>query len=229
MTFVPPDSTAEIDEFVQKNHEVFTGKVPKLGFLNGSPSQVMDSLGVPAGSEYVDLSSLRERYLATMVDGGEPDGLSRACCEASMARIHNRHMAEAATLKTSAGQCTPGKRCHVTPDGRLHLCEHGDEQRPIGHVDTGFDPARMRDLMERFRDFVQPRCQGCWAVRLCSKCTPQLAAGATLSEELFSAQCVSTQAVLERDLADYCRARSRNERCFDSLANRQDRSNTPLQ
>jgi uncharacterized protein len=229
ITFAPPDKTGEIDAFVQNNRETFANKVPKIGLLNGAPSGVMQRLGIAVGTEHVDFSSLRTRYIGTMIGGGEPDGLSRACGEASMARIHNRPMATVATLQTAAGQCMPGKRCHVTPNGQLHMCEHGDEQRPIGHIDTGFDQTRVRALIEDFRAFVQPRCQGCWAVRLCTKCIPQLAMGTCLSAERFAAQCVSIQTGLERDLADYCGARSRNERCFDSLASGPDESNTPLQ
>lgn len=119
-------------------------------------------------------------------------------------------------------------RCHVTPDGRLHLCEHGDEQRPIGHIDSGFDLAAMQALLEQFRDFIQPRCQQCWAVRLCSKCIPQLAAGASLSPAAFQALCKARRDSLERDLADYCWARSRNDRCFDLLTKQPEATNTLL-
>jgi uncharacterized protein len=217
ITLAPPDALTEIEEFVQRNPDIFAGKIPKVGMLNGAPSHVMQSLGVPAGEERIDCSSLRERYLTTMIEGGKPDGFSRACVEPSMASIHSRNMAKTATVRISCGQCTPGVRCHVTPDGRLHMCEHGDEQRPIGNVDSGFDQAAVEAMLKEFRDFVKPRCKECWAVRLCSKCIPQLAAGTTLSDDIFSSLCASRKANLERDLVDYCRARSRNDGCFDSL------------
>lgn len=229
MTLAPPNAMAEVHAFIQGHAEYFSGKALKLGTLNGSPSRVLQELGLSEGNDRIDLSSLRRRYIDTLVNGNLPDDLSRACNEAAMAKIHNRNMTKITELRTSAGQCTPGKRCHITLDGRMHMCEHGDEQRPIGHVDGGFDPVRIREQIERFRDFVQPRCQQCWAVRLCSKCIPQLAMGTTLSPDVFSAQCASIQAALEHDLADYCRARSRNERCFDSLSYGRDEPIAPFQ
>jgi len=217
ITLAPPQSAAEIEGFMEQNHEVFMGKVPRIGILDTAPSDLAHSLGV-GGMPTIDLSGPRQAYLRDRVEGKPPSGFGRACAEAAMARIHNRNMRTVDRLETKAGQCLPGKRCHVTPDGLMHMCEHGDERMPIGKVGTGFDLGGIAALLRRFRDFAQPRCGSCWAVRLCGKCLRQLAAGPDLSDERFAALCALRRKSLERDLADYCWARSRNDRCFESLA-----------
>ena len=228
LTLVPPDPTAAVDAFLNGPDALFAGKVPSLGFLNGAPSTVGRSLGLDEGEMGIDLSAVRRRYLERLVAGEEPDGFSRACTEGSMSRIHGRPMTEQTILRTQAGQCLPGKRCHVSTDGRLHMCEHGDEQRPIGRVGCGFDLARIAALVREYRQFVQSRCQGCWAVRFCHKCIPQFAAANRLDEGLFAGQCAAIQGGLARDLVEYCWARSRNERCFDRLDSRTSDAGVPL-
>lgn len=227
MTLAPPAALADIDAFIAGHPAVFAGKIPRLGTLSAAPSRLNEDLGIGGDESGIDLAPLRQRYLQAMIAGDAADGLSRAASEAAFASIHRRSMRAVSALVSSGGQCVPGKRCHVSVDGQLHMCEHGDEHLPIGDVHHGFDLARVRALLERYRDFVEPRCRDCWAVRLCSRCLRQLAAGPTLSEELFSARCAASRTALARDLADYCRARSRNERCFETLAERHDESIAP--
>lgn len=224
ITLAPPDMLPELSAFMERNPDIFAGKVPKIGLLNDAPSHVLDRMGVVPFQDKLDLAPLRARYLDDRVHGRTPDGLSRACAEAAMARIQRRGMATSTTVTNSGGQCVPGTRCHVSVDGKLHMCEHGDEHFPIGHVDAGLDEAAIRSLLQRFHRLVQHHCQDCWAVRLCSKCIPQLAEGALLSKDRLKSVCAARRASIEKDLTDYCRARSRNDTCFASLGERTERA-----
>ena len=226
MTLAPPNQVEEIAAFVHSNPEIFAGKVPRIGMMNRPFPNVAERAGISFQKEGIDLSRVRQHYLETLIKGGTPNGFSRACSEGALRRIHVRNMVKLDVLKTNAGQCAPGSRCHVTPDGRLHMCEHGNEHWPIGHVDSGFDFTGIRDMLATFREFIQSRCQGCWAIRLCSRCIPKLAAGATLSPRVFAAFCDASQNSLKQDLVDYCHARNRNERCFDSFADRHGEADT---
>jgi uncharacterized protein len=218
MTLAPPYQVDEIAIFFHSNPEIFAGKVPRIGTMNRLHPNEADSAGFSFSEEGVDLSRVRLNYLETLIKGGMPNGFSRACSEAAMRRINGRNMVNLDVLKTNAGQCTPGSRCHVTPDGRLHMCEHGNEHWPIGHVDSGFDYAGIWDMLVKFREFIESHCQDCWAIRLCSRCIPKLAEGVTLSPREFARFCGASQKRLKQDLVDYCHARNRNERCFDSFA-----------
>jgi len=170
-----------------------------------------------AGENRVDLTGLRERYIARLARGENPDGLCRATSEAAMARIARRSMTSPEILKISAGQCIPGARCHVTPDGMLHACKRVDSCLPIGHVATGYDERKIEALLKRFAKLVQAQCRDCWALRLCRKCLADIAEGPHLSRDRLSAICAGRLREVERDLVDYCRARSQNDHCFDSL------------
>ncbi len=218
ITLAPPVEIETIMGFVAAHPRIFEGKIPKLAGLNSAPSQVTRPLGIRPDQIHIELGPARESYLAQMVQEQAPDPVARACTEAAMANVHTRNGLATSRIATSGGQCLPGTRCHVTPDGRLHMCEHGDEHWPIGSVDAGLEPAVIRDQLRQFRALVEPRCRRCWAVRLCRKCIPRLAEGATLSQDRLAAFCIAKRAALERDLIDYCRARSINDHCFDSLA-----------
>lgn len=216
MTLAPPNSPEAVRAFIQQHPHTFSNKPPKLGILNSSPSRLTEHLGI--ASCQVDTRDVRRDYLQQMVNSGSADGFARACTEAAFQRLHTRAMGIFPALATSAGQCVPGMRCHVTPDGKLHMCEHGDEHWPVGDVDTGLDYPRIRTILQTFHQHLQARCEHCWGVRLCRKCIPQLAEGPTLPPVRLATLCQSRQQALEQDLIDYCSAREQNPHCFDTLA-----------
>lgn len=215
MTLVPPNPPEEVQAFIRQHPETFGNKVPKLGSLNSAPSRLTELLGI--ASCQVDTKAIRKAYLTQMVSTGSADEFSRACAESTFQKLHNREMDAIPALATSAGQCIPGMRCHVTTDGRLHMCEHGDEHWPIGNIDSGLDYLRIKAILKEFHEHLQTRCQNCWAVRLCRKCIPQLAEGSRLFQSRLVKLCRSRQRSLEQDLIDYCEAREQNPHCFDTL------------
>jgi uncharacterized protein len=218
MTLAPPSRVAEIIEFCRQNLDVFAGKVPGIATLNDAPPALYEALEIGSGQERVDLAELREHYLAHLARGETPDGLSRAASEAAMRMLARRSMISPSILTISAGQCVPGIRCHVTPDGALHMCERANTSLPIGHVDAGFDERKIEGLLNRFSGLICAQCRDCWAIRLCRRCIADFAEGARLSPDRLAAICIGRRQALERDLIDYCRARSRDNHCFDGLA-----------
>jgi uncharacterized protein len=218
MTVAPPDRIPEIIEFCQQNLDVFAGKVPGIQTLNDAPPALYEVLEIGSGQGRVDLAELRERYLAQLALGETPDGLSRAASEAAMRMLARRSMISPPILKISAGQCVPGIRCHVTPDGVLQMCERANTSLPIGHVDSGFDERKIEGLLNSFSGLIRAQCLDCWAIRLCRRCIADFAEGAILSQDRLAAICIGRRQALQRDLIDYCRARSRDNHCFDGLA-----------
>ncbi|WP_294534154.1 radical SAM protein [uncultured Rhodoblastus sp.] len=217
ITLAPPCDIQAIEQFLIENREIFGEKVPKIGVLNSGSSHVMEALGVPSDEERIDMQPLRDDYFEAITEGKLPTGLARACIEGAVARVHNRSMGPATRITTSAGQCAPGARCMVAPDGRYHMCEHGNQRRPIGSVESGWDTDRIRSMLREFGDFVQTRCRDCWAVRLCTKCFANLSEGDALSGSRFAAVCAARRRSLKEDLIYYCRARLKSNGCFDIL------------
>ncbi len=218
ITLVPPCDLDEISAFLAETRDVFGGKIPKVGLLNGGPSDIYDQLEVPEASRRIDFTDLQSEYVSDLVAGKPPSAFARACCEPPLLRIHRRNMTAVPRLTTSCGQCVPGTRCHVSVDGDLFMCEHGDESFPIGHVDTGLDPVRISNILSEYGTLIKGHCEGCWAVRLCHKCIPDLSDGNRLSSERLAELCGSRRRAIEADLIGYCRARSGNDTCFDTLS-----------
>ncbi len=222
MTLAPPDPVPEIMEFVEENREIFANKIPVLAGLEDASPALYESLGVAEGESAPDLDPLRERYLGQLASGGPPDGIIRAANDSAMAKLARRSMTAAPDAKISAGQCVPGRRCHVTPDGKLHPCERANHQVSIGDVATGFDYPGIESLLRRFGAIAESHCGDCWAVRLCSRCIIDVAGGSSLSSERLSGTCAHRKRDLEKDLMLYCRARSKNSACFRYLTETRD-------
>ena len=227
MTLAPPGRIPEIIEFCRQHSDVFAGKLPGLVTLNEAPPALYEALGVACGRERVDLTSLREQYHAALARGEVPDGLGRAASEVAMRMLVRRSMTSPPVLRISAGQCVPGARCHVTPDGALHMCERANVNLPIGHVDSGFDERGIEGLLRSFSQLIRTHCRDCWAIRLCRRCMADFAEGALLAPDRLAAMCPGRKLALERDLIDYCRARSRDDHCFDDLAAGRDDEDDP--
>jgi uncharacterized protein len=217
MTWPPPYPAAEVADFIRQNSHIFAEKIPVILKLDHEPPAVYEALGIPNAALGDELDSLRERYLAQLTAGCQPESLGRALNTAAMAKLARRSMSASSALTIGAGQCIPGRRCHVTPDGLLHACERASNHFAIGHVDTGFDDPKIEAILKRYAEIVQGHCQGCWAARLCAKCMVDLADGADLSAERLSKLCAQRKKELEQNLILYCRARSLNDRCFKDL------------
>lgn len=201
----PPDRLAEVTGFVAEHTEVFGGKVPVVLALDDPPRALLADMGIGPGEERIHLGALRERYVAAAAAGCRPDGLARGACEAALAAIARRSVSALPALRISGGQCFPGARCHVAPDGTMHICERAGADFPIGHVRTGYGEGQITSLLARYAKMVRERCRDCWAVRLCRKCVVDLAAGRRLSQDRMAAVCVHRRTELARDLADHCR------------------------
>jgi uncharacterized protein len=214
----PPDRVSAVAGFMEQNPGIFENKTPVALTLEDAPATLYEALGVAAGEARLGLASLRECYISRLARSENPDGLCRALNEAAMARLARRRMTAPETLSISGGQCIPGARCHVTPDGMLHACERLDPCLPIGHVNTGYDEEKIAALLKRFAELVRARCRECWALRLCRKCLADVAEGPHLPVGRLSVICAARRREIEQDLIDYCRARSGNDHCFDYLA-----------
>lgn len=71
------------------------------------------------------------------------------------------------------GSCIPLRKLSVSPDGNIYICERVGSDRPIGHVDSGFDKNKT---LAYFNDFlkVSEYCPECWARNRCSICPAEV-------------------------------------------------------
>jgi|GEM_PF-240323 len=67
--------------------------------------------------------------------------------------------------------CIPGSRklC-IRTDGTIDICERVNETLPIGHVDTGIDMEKVRDIIKKFNSATDNKCSTCNNINLCGMC-----------------------------------------------------------
>lgn len=225
ITVVPPDPLDEIEQFIEEYPDIFEGKIPTISMLSGDPSNVLQILGLDERAARIDTEAHWNRFIEDCVQGRVPSAFRRALCERAITELHCRPMDPIERYATSAGQCTPGSRCHVDPGGRLHMCEHIDHHFPIGDLDSGFSRPLITEYVRSFQASTESRCTDCWAARLCSKCIPQIAEGAELSERRFASLCDARRREIEARLVRFCEAKEINPACFDWIARPSDRNN----
>ncbi|MCU0573762.1 MAG: radical SAM protein [Syntrophobacteraceae bacterium] len=217
MTVVPKDPLAATRSFIQGNPTIFEGKIPKVSPLSEEDPGIYHHLGVADHQRAIDYTPAAQSFLEASLSGRMPDGFSRGCLEAAMRRIHYREMHAVDRFETHGGQCVPGIRCHVDPEGVLHMCEHMAHHFPIGTLAEGFDSLRIEEYLTDYGRLVERTCGRCWAMRLCRKCFANLARGTALSEERMHEFCARKLDKIERSLIQYCSAREQNDHCFDWL------------
>ncbi len=128
----------------------------------------------------------------------------------SLEDIHDK-VKMSVSLKTKkdhhAGPCVPGmQRLFVDVDGNLYPCERVSESSKavrIGHIDTGFDFDRARELLNIGR-LTEKECKRCWAFRFCSSCAVQADDLEKLSAEKKLQNCVMIRGHVDNMMRDYC-------------------------
>jgi uncharacterized protein len=113
---------------------------------------------------YIDQTLLRDTQRSE---------LTKWIFDRELAVIHQRDTSSLANCRRvyAGGSCVPGAlRVFVSCKGKLYPCERVDERYEIGSVETGIDYVRVTNIITKWQQFLLSVCQGCWAIRFCSKC-----------------------------------------------------------
>jgi uncharacterized protein len=115
---------------------------------------------------------LRARYKRALIEGTPIGGYDRLLGGGDIFQLTIRPRLN--DVRTPylpfSGTCFPGRKIAVGVSGALHLCERVNTTAPIGHLDRGIDPERVRSMVEEYQRTVLARCASCPATRLCSIC-----------------------------------------------------------
>jgi uncharacterized protein len=105
-----------------------------------------------------------------------------------------------------SGPCIPGvKRLFVNADGYIFPCERISEKSEamrIGHLDTGFDISRIRNMLN-IGKLTEESCKECWAITHCDQCAATADAFGELSGKVKASQCKQTRYRADSELKDY--------------------------
>lgn len=106
-----------------------------------------------------------------------------------------------------SGPCIPGvMRLFITVDGTLYPCERVSETSEImkiGHIDTGFDSAKVQQLLN-IGQVSAESCKDCWAINFCSICAASLDNNTHLCAEKKKARCEIVKLDIHDSLIEYC-------------------------
>lgn len=96
----------------------------------------------------------------------------------NMRKYHNSLGHKIKTYDVSPGGfCIPGiRKCFVTTDGKITLCEKVDDRQPefiLGDVFNGINTAKAKALCDSSTQKIQ-KCKDCWAAKFCGFCFKQI-------------------------------------------------------
>jgi uncharacterized protein len=103
------------------------------------------------------------------------------------------------------GPCIPGaQRLFMNVDGYLFPCERvseSSEKMRIGHVDTGFDIQKAREILN-IGQITENKCKHCWAIRFCYLCAVYADDVKEFSKELKMSYCEGVKQNTEQNFID---------------------------
>jgi uncharacterized protein len=109
------------------------------------------------------------------------------------------------------GICIPGfQKTFVGPDAQLYVCEKTGYGIRIGHLDSGYDAAGIKKVVNQYVALCQDRCLNCWAIRFCNMCFVSVMRGAEVDSRHKAIHCQSFRASAAAALKRYCRAMERD-------------------
>ena len=219
MVLAPPQRIKEIQDFILANPDVFRKNSITISSLNPQPSNVMEHMGI-SNQDCLDTEGqanwIRQKYIQELTESACPDEFTSAYYNRQFVFIHQRSMTTMAKTVASHGQCIPGgRKCFISSDGKMYMCERVNYSRQIGSVETGIDRSAVEQLLREYNDFFKNKCSDCWAVRLCQKCYNNVSRGEAFSPEELEIFCSSRRNSLQRALTTYCEIREINNNAFD--------------
>ncbi len=102
-----------------------------------------------------------ENFQNNQLDKDDSNALFR------MRTFHKRGAKE----KVAFRSCFPGDTKHfIKADGTKYICEKVEHTFCIGSKDEFVNPAKCREVVEKWIKFREDTCRNCWAVHLCDAC-----------------------------------------------------------
>jgi uncharacterized protein len=171
------------------------------------------------------LEALEEAFLHKVVKGDRNDGefaFLRALFEAPYLFIHRRLVNPngwGETFHTMA-TCFPGHfRLFVGADGKLFVCEKGNNALEIGDIERGLDGEKINEIYRAYHDLHQKECRRCWALRLCAPCyASDTKQTGTFRTCLDPQECQAQRRFWTDKLRKYASVQEQNASAFEYLS-----------
>ena len=58
----------------------------------------------------------------------------------------------------------------VSANGNFHCCAKSDYSIPFGHIKTGINITRLKNIYSSYHAEIERHCKSCWAIRFCKIC-----------------------------------------------------------
>lgn len=109
--------------------------------------------------------------------------------------------------------CIPGNKILVNVDGSLSICEKC-ESLQIGHVSTGINFKKTKQLIFDWNELLGNNCLNCWAVGFCKTCYISAWNGKELNTNLLNSYCTSFKRGILKWLEVYLPIKYHNKQYF---------------
>ncbi len=184
----------------------------------------------PAGTNYYQqfTSADRTRFLAqrdalwhdyaqSKIHDAALSPFTRCLFDLVMAKIFFRPRSNDARFPPFpiGGNCIPGMKLAVHPDGALHICERVNGTAPIGHLDTGLELDKIEAIIREYNQQITVNCFDCTMSKLCSLCFSL--SNTEKSFQIPSGYCENVRMSNLESLQAYCSILEENPHAFDDL------------
>lgn len=174
------------------------------------PPEGFVALPVPEGTTWGDI---REEWFEITKSGQTDSSPIRSdLFERQYALIHQRSTFPGhRTHFFPNGCCIPAvRKIYVTVDGEYLICERAHGCPPIGHLRTGVDIDRIKQLVNEYVLNSVEDCRSCMAIANCNLCFNQAYEGGIFSSVRKQSYCDGERRAFAEGLSGYCQLRKKN-------------------
>jgi uncharacterized protein len=105
----------------------------------------------------------------------------------------------------------------VSSEGDFYPCEklYDYDDMLIGNIDTGFDMARIAEIITEYASNTIDDCNRCWAYRLCGECFLSIRSNKTWDKQKRREYCNGQRNMWMNLLSIYTSILEKNRKAFD--------------
>lgn len=214
----PPLDIEAIDAFIS-DEETKPANVT-FSNVNGRYTTYFDQFSQEQLEQYSrGLESVKQQYYTSLVSGETPTEIGKKLYGKRFVHIHQRSMDPLPAQIPSDGQCIPGTRSMlVNVNGSFNFCTQVDDVYNLGSIEEGFDYEGIEKIYSQLDAFLGKHCQGCWAIRFCTKCIKDLNTNGVLNDSIMPRYCTGKKTAIINEIKDYIRIRHQNPHALDYLS-----------
>jgi uncharacterized protein len=219
-TIAPDYDLLEIEDFFEKNSLV-SGNILRCSYVSAEDTAFYNAFDSNVFSKHnKQFATIRDNYISCRINNKEPTKFGKSLFDKAMIRIHKRQITKKINHINANGICLPGiRKFFVDAKGDIFPCERVGQAYNLGHITTGINKCRIKEIVSDYITVSINKCLNCWASRLCTMCFGYARTGSQLDPVKKDKNCSDMLSIITNNLTVYSTILEKNPHALDFVKN----------